>query len=140
MIFDINNPNHVGRLRPDYRDYSDLENVAAFAEREILGFYTRRTPAYGSYQAGPNSFVLLRGFNPDPMLTEPMLLESLLDTTAVLIEWKVALSDASPIESSRAADRDGATITMRPEARFRFPPHWNSRLREFSLITIPWGL
>lgn len=151
--FDSTDPTHTALIRNDHRTYSDLANIAAVVERDVINAYTRvpfvaqayeqiftdvtvTTPP-GSFPIGDGRrFVMLRGFDADPTLADPYLVLALRDTIADQIEWRIAQQSVSPLEATRSVQREGTTVTMRSDAGNRFGPHWNARLRSFDITPV----
>lgn len=136
--FDAGNTAHLALIVTPLRSHPDLATVAASAEFDVIGQYTRKLPmppvdpAYTlsqGYDKGNGTWVALAGFNPTvASVTDADLVTALRYTIADVLAWRLSLTDFNPgVQSFSTAI--GISKSLRTDANRKFPPgHWGYRL------------
>lgn len=125
------------------RDHDDIASVAADAEADVIGHYTRQYPSAeyvnqfyvgAGYNKGNDVYVALRGFNPDAdLVTDLELKRALQRTIAEVINWRLVRYGENPLLSS-VSTAIGVSKSYRADASSMFPPTlWSRRLKEWDL-------
>jgi hypothetical protein len=140
-------------LRPANRTNADLANVAADAEKDVIGAYTDRahytlyTARVGSSEGTPefvnealSLYVFLRGYKVDAAdaLTDPDLKDALKREIAGVIDWRLMQRDVNTLTTSES-DGAGKSVSLRPGAEGVFPPGFGRRLRPYDIREVCWG-
>jgi hypothetical protein len=140
-------------LPPEYRDASELQNVAAIAEADVIEFFTEYTgdTAYKVVSTvreqtdiadSDYMTVFLRGYeeDADDADVDPGLKRAMKKTIAEVIRWRMDKWKESAGLESETDDR-GTTRTMMTEfLRGAFPPGWKRWLRPFDSSERAWGV
>ena len=141
-------------LPPAMRTNADLANVAARAERDVIGQYTDRahyllfTARQGTADVAPelinatlSIYVYLRGYKVDAAdaATDAGLKDALKNEIADTIAWRIAQRDVNTLTQSEA-DGSGKSQTLHPNAIGLFPPGFGRWLRAYDLREPVWGV
>ena len=142
-------------LPPEFRAATDLANVAADAEKDVIEQYAARSH-YSWYTARVNVneggapelvntnlgiYVFLRGYKADAahVDVDPDLKDALKRTVADVITWRLRQHNADPLVASQSSV-DGKSTTWRDSAVYLFPRGFDRRLRRFDLRELCWGM
>ena len=140
-------------LPPAARTNADLTNVAARAEKDVIGQYTNRahyllfTARQASSEGTPelvnatlSIYVYLRGYKVDAAdaATDAGLKDALKNEIADTIAWRIAQRDVNTLTTSEA-DGSGKSVQLRPDANALFPPGFGRWLRAFDIREPVWG-
>lgn len=153
-------------LPPAARTNADLANVAADAEKDVIGHYTARahytwftarlgfapyfahTGLVRSSEGTPelvneslSLYVYLRGYKKDAAdaAVDPDLKDALKREIAGVIAWRINQRDVNLLTSSEA-DGHGKSVSLRPDANAVFPPGFGRRLQPFDIREPVWGI
>ena len=121
--FDASDNAHKALLPTDLRGRSDLADLAAVAEADVLDAFTRYD------EAAEADVVDLRGYDSDPEGAEASLASTLRRTIANVIRWRAALWDREPAASMEV--RGSRTKSYKGSSDSDFPPNWRRPLRRF---------
>ena len=148
----------VNRLRPENRNYSDLANLAADVEKDVIesytfqrlqGFYTVQwlSPlgwdyaGYGEPVGNPVNrlYVGLRGYKTDASdaAVDSDLKDALKRAIATVIDWRIGQRLRQQAIASSSVQ--GVSRAYLEEARDPFPRGWDRMLRRFDIRTPVWG-
>jgi hypothetical protein len=140
-------------LPPEFRLAADLANVAAVAERDVIGQYTDRAH-YSWYTARVSDseggtpelvnaslgiYVFLRGYKADSALADVDLKAALKQEVVDVIVWRLRQHNADPLVASQSSG-DGKSTTWRDNADRPFPNGFGRWLRLFDLREPVWGM
>lgn len=140
-------------LPPAVRTNTDLVNVAAEAERDVIEHYTARAPylLYTARQASSEGvpeqvnaslglYVYLRGYKVDAndAATDADLKAALKREIASVIEFRIKQRDVNLLTTSES-DGAGKSVSLRSDANATFPPGFGRRLRRFDVREPVWG-
>lgn len=151
--FDSTAPADKNLLRPGSRTNTDLANVAAEAEKDVIEHYTRagRSAVYTSravWQDGSpvlvnatlGLYVFLAGYREDAAdaAVDADLKDALRREIAGVIDWRIMQRDVNTLAMSES-DGTGKSVSLRGDANAVFPPGFGRRLRNFDLREPTWG-
>lgn len=141
-------------LRPASRSNTDLANIAAEAEKDVIGHYRGRMPdslytaRIGSSGVAPELvnetlglYVFLAGYKVDAAdaATDVDLKAALKREIASVIDWRLMQRDVNTLTTSES-DGAGKSVSLRPDAAGVFPPGFGRWLRDFDLREPVWGI
>lgn len=139
-------------LRPGNRTNTDLANVAADVEKDVIEHFTARAH-YTLYTARASLpvagelvneslglYVFLRGYKADAAdaAVDSDLKDALKREIAGVIDWRLMQRDVNTLTTSES-DGSGKSISLRGDANAIFPPGFGRRLRNFDLREPTWG-
>ena len=115
MVFDPTNPTHLARIPARVRTLSEIENLCARAERDVIGHFT-----------DSQGTVKLEGWSENVEDRDERLTGALLDTIALRA---VYLYDTDKLEAgieSRSVGRQSVRYERQPFSYLRLSPFDNS--------------
>lgn len=136
-----------------FRSHGDLETVAAEAESDVIGHYTRRWPHaypytpfplgwdfFGSgwagrgFDLGDGAWVMLHNYVPDASsCTDASLVLALKRTIADVVTWRLAKYGTNYLLHKNQS-APGQRTDFRDDVREPFPPgEWEFRLKPWDL-------
>lgn len=138
--FDAEDPAHIALLRENIRDVSELKDVAAAAEYDVIAAWSGTqfvgNTTYGTYtfestliRTSPFPiYCYLRNFTTDPedSQADPMLVDALRRTIAQVIEWRVSQWKKDPVLRLQYAN--ATSLNYMDDANAMFPANWRRRL------------
>jgi hypothetical protein len=83
----------------------------------------------------------LKGYNPDPALAQPALVDAIRREVASVIRWRLALHAKKPLITQESEPGNGKVARVyRADAEQRFPPDFGRAIRVFKLAPVAWGI
>lgn len=143
-FFDATNTADTALVVRPLRTHDELVTVAAQAERDVIGIYTRRGAPVADfvnnfytgrgYHKGNGVWVAIEGFDPDASaVTNADLVRALKDTIADVITWRLRKMGENPVFES-VSTAIGISKTTRDSINDPFPPgEWDFRLKPYDL-------
>jgi len=137
--FDPTNEEHLKLLPTDMREASDLTNVAAEAEADVIQYFTSEDPPTSSLDYvelqdddgyGIGRYVCLRGYATDPTEAETFLQTAMRREIAGVIRWRLKQREKDPLIASESSGEFKGR-TFRNDAEQPFPPGFGRWLRPF---------
>ncbi len=127
--FDVNEATHTALLPDSIRGGSELTNVAADAEAEVIAAFTDTRPSASSLDCvqlldaagdGIGRYVCLKGYTTDPDDAEQNLATAMRRSIAAVIRWKWPQRNREPSLASESTDM-GKSRTFRSDSEAPIP-------------------
>ena len=162
MFFDYTKSAHRSLIKPAHQQLIEKnKDLIEHIEQEVLfEFTTRQTNLLDTrtvpveqrdyYCDGSYKAVMLRGFDPDPEVCEPMLAFALVSTIAQVVNHRLFQQNVNSVQQgiSSSGGAGSASVNYREDANARFPDGWSTWLVRFdtrslnsatSPIILAWG-
>lgn len=149
--FTHTNEPDLALLPERYRGYSDLENIAAQVEADVISRftdfnqatgYTRRSynPASTEINADTGLAVFLSEYEADASAADVNFADAMRRTIADCIAWRIRWVNSNPLLAGESTSESGKSRTYRQQAFSMFPPSWDWRLKSYDTRERGWGL
>ena len=149
--FTHNTEADLALLPERYRGYSDLENIAAQVEADVISRYTDMNQPWGytrrSYNPASTEInsdtglaVFLSEYAADASAADTNFADAMRRTIAEVIAWRIRWVNSNPLLEGESTSESGKSRTYRQQAFSAFPPHWDWRLKPYDTRERGWGL
>ena len=137
--YDATSAEHKKLLPTDLREASDLANVAAEAEADVIQHFISEDPPASSLDYvelqdddgyGIGRYVCLRGYATDPAEAETFLQTNMRREIAGVIRWRLKQREKDPLIASESSGEFKGR-TFRSDAEQPFPPGFGRWLRNY---------
>ena len=136
--FDVTDTEHLKLLPIDMREASDIANVAAEAEADVIGRYTEEggsadricTELEDGSGNGIGISVYLNGYSLTPAEAESNFAADLRREIAGVIRWRLKQREKDPLIASESSGEFKGR-TFRDDAEQPFPPGFGRWLRNY---------
>lgn len=134
-------PNDLTLLPKELRDHSDIANIAANAEADVIAHYTRQEAHDDATQLDAGTvaerYVWLRGYEEDDGDALAAFATAMRRAIANVIRWQIARDRKTPNVVFEGGEPGTTGKTFRTDAESKLPGGFDAPLRSFVIVLSP---